>query len=61
MNEKEKAEELFQYAVVLQGSENAKKEALNTAKAIHALAPFQDGKMKARSYWERVIMYLTKK
>jgi hypothetical protein len=61
MNEKEKAEELFKYAVVLHGSENAKKEALNTARATHALAPFQDGKMKARSYWERVIEYLKKK
>jgi hypothetical protein len=61
MTEEKKADELYKYACVLHGTEKGKEEALNTAKATHALAPFRDGKMKARSYWEKVIMYLTKK
>jgi hypothetical protein len=61
MSEKEKADELYKYACVLHGTEKAKEEALNTAKATYALAPFRDGRMKARSYWERVIEYLKKK
>jgi hypothetical protein len=61
MTEEKKADELYNYARVLHGTEKAKEEALNTAKATHALAPFRDGRMKAKSYWERVIEYLKKK
>ena len=61
MTEEKKAEEIYSYAVKLHGSEKAKQEALNTATATYALAPFRDGRMKARSYWERVIEYLKKK
>ena len=61
MSEKEKAEELYQNAVKMHGVEKAKKEALTAAKSIHALAPYRDGRMKARDYWERVIEHLNKK
>lgn len=61
MTEKEKAEELYSYAIKLHGSEKAKEESLKSATATYALAPFRDGRMKARSYWERVIEYLKKK
>lgn len=61
MSEREKAEEMYQDAIRKHGIERAKEEALNTAKATHALAPFRDGKMKARSYWEKVINYLNRK
>ena len=61
MSEKEKADEIYSYAIKLHGSEKAKEEALNTATATYALAPFRDGRMKARIYWERVIEYLKKK
>ena len=61
MTEKEKAEELYSYAVKLHGFEKAKEESLKSATATYALAPFRDGRMKARSYWERVIEYLKKK
>jgi len=42
MSEKQKADELYAYAIKLHGTEKAKEEALNTAKATYALAPFQD-------------------
>jgi len=61
MKEKEKADELYNYAVKLHGDEKAKEEALKSAAATHALAPFRDGLMKNRTYWERVIEYLKKK
>ena len=61
MTEKEKAEQLYSYAIKLHGSEKAKEESLKSATATYALAPFRDGRMKARSYWERVIEYLKKK
>ena len=61
MSEKEKADEIYNYAVKLHGFEKAKEESLKSATATHALAPFRDGKMKARSYWEKVIEYLKKK
>ena len=61
MTEEKKAEEIYSYAIKLHGSEKAKQEALNTATATYALAPFRDGRMTARSYWERVIEYLKKK
>ena len=61
MSEKEKAEEIYTYAVKLHGTIKAKEEAINSAKAMHALAPFRDGRMKARSYWEKVLNYLSKK
>jgi hypothetical protein len=61
MKEKEKAKELYDYAVKLHGVEKAKEEALKSAAATHALAPFRDGLMKNRTYWERVIEYLKKK
>ena len=61
MTEERKADELYKYACVLHGTEKGKEEALNTAKACVALAPFEDGKMKAKTYWERVVEYLKKK
>ena len=61
MKEREKADELYNYAVKLHGDEKAKEEALKSAAATHALAPYQDGRMMARSYWERVIEHLKKK
>jgi methionine salvage enolase-phosphatase E1 len=61
MKEKEKAEELYNYAVKLYGEDKAKEASLKSAQATHALAPYQDGKMKARSYWERVIEHLQNK
>ena len=61
MSEKEKANELYQKAVELHGLEKAKEESLKSAKATYALAPYRDGKMKDRVYWERVIQHLEKK
>ncbi len=61
MTEKEKANELYNYAAKLHGEEKAKEESLKSALATYSLAPYQDGKMKARSYWERVIEHLKKK
>ena len=61
MKEREKADELYNYAVKLHGDEKAKEEALKSAAAIHALTPFRDGLMNNRTYWERVIEYLKKK
>jgi hypothetical protein len=61
MKEKEKAEELYNYAVKLYGEDKAKEESLKSARATYSLAPYQDGKMKARSYWERVIEHLQNK
>ena len=61
MKEKEKAKELYDHAVKLHGEDKAKEEALKSAVATHALAPFRDGLIKNRTYWERVIEYLKKK
>jgi len=61
MDEKRKADEMYAYAVLLHGSDKAKEESLKSAKAIHSLAPYNDGKMKNRTYWERVIEFLNKK
>jgi hypothetical protein len=61
MSEKEKADEMYAYAIKLHGIDEAKEEALKSAVATLALAPYQDGRMKARSYWERVIEHLKKK
>ena len=55
MTEKEKADQLYNYAVKLHGIDNAKKEALNSAQSVYALAPSVDGRMMARSYWIKVI------
>lgn len=61
MTEKEKAQELYDYAVKLHGPDRAKEESLKSAIATLALAPYQDGRMKARSYWEKVVEQLNKK
>lgn len=61
MKEKEKADELYNYSVKLHGEDRAKEEALKSAAATHALAPFRDGLMKNKTYWERVIEHLKKK
>jgi hypothetical protein len=61
MTEKEKADEMYNYAVKLHGFEKAKEESLKSATATYALAPFRDGRMLARSYWEKVIEHLNKK
>jgi actin-like ATPase involved in cell morphogenesis len=61
MTEKEKAEEMYKYAAKLHGLDKAKEESLKSAKATHALAPCRDGRMLAKSYWEKVIEHLNKK
>jgi hypothetical protein len=61
MDEKQKADELYLYAIKLHGETKAKEESLKSARATHSLAPYQDGRMKARSYWEKVIQHLEKK
>ena len=61
MSEKEKADEMYNYASKLHGPEKAKEESLKSAAATYALAPFRDGLMKNRTYWERVIEHLKKK
>jgi hypothetical protein len=61
MTEKEKAEEMYNYAAKLHGVDKAKEESLKSARATYSLAPYKDGRMMARSYWERVIQHLEKK
>ena len=61
MTEKEKADQLNNYAVKLHGIDNAKKEELSSAQSVYTLAPSVDGRMMARSYWIRVIEHLKKK
>jgi hypothetical protein len=61
MTEKEKAEEMYNYALKLHGIDKAKEESLKSATATYSLAPFRDGRMLARSYWEKVIEHLKKK
>ena len=61
MTEKDKAKELYDYAVKLHGPEKDKEEALKSATATYSLAPFRDGLLKNRTYWERVIEHLKKK
>ena len=61
MKEIEKAKELYDRAVYVHGVDRAKEESLKSAMAILSLAPYNDGKMKNRTYWERVIEYLKKK
>jgi hypothetical protein len=61
MTEKEKAKELYDYAVQIHGVDNAKEESLKSARAVLSLAPYNDGKMKNRTYWERVVEQLNKK
>jgi hypothetical protein len=61
MNEKQKANEMYDYSLKLHGDEKAKEESIKSATATLALAPYKDGRMMARSYWERVIEHLKKK
>lgn len=61
MTEMQKADEMYNYAVKLHGIDKAKEESLKSATAIYSLAPYQDGRMMARSYWIRVIEHLKKK
>jgi hypothetical protein len=61
MTEVEKANELYDYAAKLYGIDKAKEESLKSARATYSIAPSQDGRMMARSYWERVINHLKKK
>ena len=61
MKEIEKAKELYDHAVYVHGVDRAKEESLKSAMSILSLAPYNDGKMKNRTYWERVIEYLKKK
>jgi hypothetical protein len=48
-----KAHEIYAAAIVLHGEEHAKQEAINSATATHALAPFEQQK-----YWKEVITLL---
>jgi hypothetical protein len=61
MKEKEKADELYNYAVKLHGEDKAKEESLKSARATLALAPYNDGKMKNRTYWEKVVEFLSRR
>jgi hypothetical protein len=61
MKEQEKAEEIYQYAVVLHGTVKAKEESLKSAEFACMLAPQFEAKMKSKSYWEKVVEYLKKK
>jgi hypothetical protein len=61
MKEREKADELYNNALKLHGAEKAKEESLKSARATYSLAPFRDGLMKNRTYWERVIEHLQNK
>jgi len=61
MSEKEKANEMYAYAIKLHGDEKAKEESIKSATAILSLAPYNDGKMKNRTYWERVVEFLKAK
>jgi hypothetical protein len=53
MKPKNKAQQIYAAAIVLHGEEHAKQEAINSATATHALAPFEQQK-----YWMEVITLL---
>ena len=61
MTEKQKAEEMYDYASKLHGPEKAKEESLKSATATYSLAPIETNGMKNKSYWEKVIEHLKKK
>jgi hypothetical protein len=61
MNERQKANEMYDYSLKLHGDEKAKEESIKSALAILSLAPYNDGKMKNRTYWERVVEFLKAK
>lgn len=61
IKEKDKAEEIYQYAVVLHGTVKAKEESIKSAEFVSMLAPHFETKMKSKSYWEKVVEYLKKK
>lgn len=56
MKPKHKAHEIYAAAIVLHGEEHAKQEAINSATATHALAPFEQQK-----YWKEVIEIIQSK
>ena len=56
MKAKVKAEQIYSAAIVLHGPEQAKEQAINSATATHALAPFEQQK-----YWKEVITLLQSK
>ena len=58
MTEKEKAEQLYNSALNDFGIKLAKGKAIKIAEEIHSFAPHKRGKMRDRSYWERVIKLL---
>jgi hypothetical protein len=53
MKPKHKAQQIYAAAIVLHGEEHAKQEAINSATATLALAPFDQQK-----YWQEVITLL---
>jgi len=53
MKAKVKAQQIYAAAIVLHGEEHAKQEAINSATATLALAPFDQQK-----YWKEVITVL---
>lgn len=61
MTEIEKADQLYDYAVKLYGIDKAKEQSLKSAQMTYSIAPSRDGKILARSYWEKVIEHLKKK
>jgi len=61
MTEKQKADEMYINAIRLHGIEKAKKESINSAKAIYALAPIETNELKNKNYWETVIEHLKNK
>ena len=56
MKAKVKAQQIYAAAIVLHGEEHAKQEAINSAAATHALAPFDQQK-----YWQEVITLIQSK
>ena len=56
MTPKEKAQQIYAAAIVLHGEQHAKEQAIKSATATHALAPFDQQK-----YWQEVITLLESK
>jgi hypothetical protein len=56
MKPKIKADQIYKSAIYLHGLETGKNEALNSAIAIKALAPFEE-----QEFWSNVIFELEKK
>jgi hypothetical protein len=56
MKPKHKAQQIYAAAIVLHGEEHAKEQAINSAEAIKALAPFE-----VQHLWNEVITLIQSK